>query len=219
MESIRYARSGTANLAYQVSRDWPLDVLLVPGFISQVDYAWRGPSLTRFLRQLGTFTRVIGYDKRGMGLSDRDPSDITPTMEQRVADVSAVLDAAGSSRAALFAWSEGGPTAVRFALAHPERVAALILVGTTARFTDAPDYPEGIPREVLEPAIEVWQEAWGTGVALALYGPSVADDAHVAAWWAAYQRFAATPGAVASSLRMHLDVDVRDSLPRVVTPL
>jgi pimeloyl-ACP methyl ester carboxylesterase/DNA-binding CsgD family transcriptional regulator len=218
VESIRYVRSGTAKLAYQVSGDGPLDLLLVPGFISHVDYAWREPSLARFLRQLGAFTRVIGYDKRGMGLSDRDPSDATPTMEQRVADVVAVQDGAESSRAALFAWSEGGPTAVRFAVEHPERVAALILTGTTARFSDAPDYPQGIPREVLELAIEVWQEAWGTGVALALYGPSVAGDPQVAAWWAAYQRFAATPGAVANSLRMHLDVDVRDSLPRVAAP-
>jgi pimeloyl-ACP methyl ester carboxylesterase/DNA-binding CsgD family transcriptional regulator len=213
-----YAASGHLNIAYRVFGEGPIDLLMVPGFISHVEYAWKEPSLARFLRKLSAFARVIAFDKRGMGLSDRDPTGKTPTLEERMEDVRAVMDAAGSQRSALFAWSEGGPMSIVFAATHPERVAALILVGTTPRFSDAQDFPEGIPRHLLEAAIEAWQEEWGTGIGLELYGPSVAHDDRLRNWWATYQRFAATPGAVAASLRMHLDVDVRDALARIRAP-
>src|SRR6478736_45146 len=176
-QDTRYAKSGEVHLAYQVTGDGPVDVVMIPGFISHVELRWREPALAGFLRQLGTFTRLIAFDKRGMGLSDRDPNERTPTLAQRVGDVSAVMDAAGCPRAALFAWSEGGATAIRFAVTHPSRVAALILVGTTPRFCLEPDFPEGIPLELLTLAVQTWQRDWGTGVALALYGPSVVDDA------------------------------------------
>jgi pimeloyl-ACP methyl ester carboxylesterase/DNA-binding CsgD family transcriptional regulator len=218
VDEIRYARSDGVHLAYQVSGEGPMDMVLVSGFISHVEYRWHEPSLARFLRQLGSFTRLIGFDKRGMGLSDREPSDTTPTMPERIQDVAAVMDAAGSPRAVVCAWSEGGATAIRFAITHPERVAALILMGTSPRFSEAPDFPEGIPRDLLELSIEVWQQDWGTGVALSLYGPSVIDDERFMTWWAAFQRYAASPGAVANSLRMHLDVDVRADLPQLHTP-
>lgn len=214
----RYAASGRLNIAYRVFGEGPIDLVMVPGFISHIEYAWKEPSLARFLRKLSAFARVIAFDKRGMGLSDRDPTGETPSLEERMADVRAVMDAAGSRRTALFAWSEGGPTSIVLAATYPERVAALILVGTTPRFPDADDFPEGIPRHLLEAAIEAWQEEWGTGVALELYGPSVADDDRLRNWWATYQRFAATPGAVAASLRMHLDVDVRGALARIRAP-
>jgi pimeloyl-ACP methyl ester carboxylesterase/DNA-binding CsgD family transcriptional regulator len=214
----RYARNGTLNIAYRVFGEGPVDVVLVPGFISHVEYAWKEPSLARFLRKLSAFTRVIAFDKRGMGLSDPIAPGETPSLEERMSDVRAVMDAAGSRRAALFAWSEGGPTSITFAASDPERVGALILVGTTPRFPDAEDFPHGIPRHLIELAIDTWQEAWGTGVALELYGPSVAADERTRSWWAAYQRFAASPGAVAASLRMHLDVDVREALPQVQAP-
>lgn len=214
----RYARSDGLNLAYRVWGEGPVDLVMVPGFISHVEYAWKEPLLARFLRMLGGICRVIAFDKRGMGLSDRIPSGEAPTLEQRIDDVRAVMSAAGSERAALFAWSEGGPTSIRLAAAAPERVLALVLVGTTARFPAAADFPEGIPRDLMEIAIETWQREWGTGVALELYGPSVAEDARTRSWWAAYQRFAATPGAVSASLRMHLEVDVREALPRIEAP-
>jgi pimeloyl-ACP methyl ester carboxylesterase/DNA-binding CsgD family transcriptional regulator len=214
----RYARSGRLNIAYRVFGEGPIDLVMVPGFISHVEYAWKEPSLARFLRKLSAFARVIAFDKRGMGLSDRDPADKPPSLEERMTDVRAVMEAAGSRRAALFAWSEGGPMSILFAATHPEQVAALILVGTAPRFPDADDFPEGIPRQLLETAVEGWEEEWGTGVGLELYGPSVAHDDHLRSWWAAYQRFSATPGAVAASLRMHLDVDVRDVLPRIQVP-
>jgi pimeloyl-ACP methyl ester carboxylesterase/DNA-binding CsgD family transcriptional regulator len=206
------------NIAYRVFGGGPVDVVMVPGFISHVESAWREPSLARFIRKLSAFSRVITFDKRGMGLSDRIPAEASPSLEERMDDVRAVMDAVGSVRAALFAWSEGGPMSIQLAAAQPERVAALILVGTTPRFSEAADFPEGMPREVLELAIEAWQEEWGTGVALELYGPSVADDARIRSWWAGYQRSAASPGAVAASLRMHLDVDVRQALPLIRCP-
>jgi pimeloyl-ACP methyl ester carboxylesterase/DNA-binding CsgD family transcriptional regulator len=214
----RYARSGAVNIAYRVFGEGPIDIVMVPGFISHVEYAWKEPSLARFLRNLSAFARVIAFDKRGMGLSDRDPADGSASLDERMNDVQAVMDAAGARRAALFAWSEGGPMSVLFAATEPERVASLILVGTTPRFSATADFPAGIPRDVLELAIAAWQEEWGTGVGLELYGPSVDRDDRLRSWWAAYQRFAASPGAVAASLRMHLDVDVRDALSRVQTP-
>lgn len=219
MESeTRYAQSGSLNIAFRVFGDGPIDLVMVPGFISHVEYAWMEPSSARFLRKLSAFARVISFDKRGMGLSDRDPSGRTPSLEERMTDIAAVMEAAGTARATLFAWSEGGPTSILLTATRPELVAALILVGTTPRFPEAEDFPEGIPREVLELAIEAWQEEWGTGVGLELYGPSVVGDDRLRSWWAAYQRFAASPGAVADSLRMHLDVDVRDALPRIRAP-
>jgi pimeloyl-ACP methyl ester carboxylesterase/DNA-binding CsgD family transcriptional regulator len=214
----RYAKSGKLNIAYSVSGEGPIDVLMVPGFISHLEYAWREPSLARFLRKMSAFCRVIMFDKRGMGLSDRMPSGLTPTLDERIDDLRAVMKAAGSTRVVLFAWSEGGPMSIQAAASDSERVAALILVGTTPRFPSAPDFPEGIPQEILDLAIEAWEEEWGEGVALELYGPSVADDDRVRSWWAAYQRFAATPGAVAATLRMHLAVDVRDALAQVKAP-
>jgi pimeloyl-ACP methyl ester carboxylesterase/DNA-binding CsgD family transcriptional regulator len=153
-----------------------------------------------------------------MGLSDRESSERTPSLGERMDDVRAVMDAVGSDRAVLFAWSEGGPMSILLAASRPERVAGLILVGTTPRFSEAPDFAEGAPRWLLELAVEAWQEGWGSAVGLELYGPSVADDERLRSWWAAYQRFAASPGAVAASLRMHLDVDVRGCLPRIQAP-
>jgi pimeloyl-ACP methyl ester carboxylesterase/DNA-binding CsgD family transcriptional regulator len=198
--------------------DGPVDLVMVPGVISHVEYAWKEPSLARFLRKLSAFCRVIAFDKRGTGLSDRDPLEGTPTLEERMDDVGAVMDAVGSARVVLFAWSGGGPMSILFAAKHPERVAGLILVGTTPRFSAASDFPEGIPRWLLEEAVATWREGWGSGVALELYGPSVADDERLRTWWAAYQRFTSSPGAVAAALRMDLDVDVRSCLPRIQAP-
>jgi pimeloyl-ACP methyl ester carboxylesterase len=169
----RYARSAGLNIAYQVFGTGPLDLVLVPGFISHVEYAWQEPLLARFLRKLSAFTRVIAFDKRGMGLSDRDPRRETPSLADRADDIGAVLDAARSARAVLLAWSEGGPASLLFASQAPERVAALVLLGTTARFTTGPDFPEGIPRELLELFIDTMREEWGTGIGFELYAPSL----------------------------------------------
>lgn len=216
--SVRYAQSAGLNIAYQVFGEGPIDLIMVPGFISHIEYGWQEPLLARFLRLLAGCSRVIMFDKRGMGLSDRDPAHETPDLPTRVADIAAVLDAVGSRRAAVLAWSEGGPAAVAFADAHPERTAGLVLIATTARFVVARDFPFGIPREALEVFIDTMRTDWGTGVGYDLYVPSLADDERMRAWWAAYQRFASTPGAVAASLTMQLSTDVRALLPRVEAP-
>jgi pimeloyl-ACP methyl ester carboxylesterase/DNA-binding CsgD family transcriptional regulator len=216
--ATRYARSGEVNIAYQAFGAGPPDVVLVPGFISHVEFAWHEPLLARFLRRLSAFARVIAFDKRGMGLSDRDPRRETPSLAERIDDIAAVMDAAGCARGALLAWSEGGPASLLFARSKPERVTALMLVGTAARFTAARDYPEGMPRDIIELFIDAMREDWGTGVGFELYAPSMADDVRTRSWWASYQRFACSPGAVAASLRMHLDVDVRHALPDISVP-
>lgn len=216
--TIRYAQNGPLNLAFQLFGAGPVDIVLVPGFISHIEYAWHEPLLERFLRRLATFARVIAFDKRGMGLSDRDPNGAAPTLDERVSDISAVLDAVGSPAAALLAWSEGGPAAVEFAHHYPHRTTALLLFDTTARFSGAEDYPEGIPREILELFIDTIRGAWGSGVGFELYAPSLADNDRARAWWSSYQRFAATPGAVAATLREQLDVDVRERLPGLDVP-
>ncbi|WP_344808188.1 alpha/beta fold hydrolase [Microlunatus ginsengisoli] len=191
---------------------------MVPGFISHIEFAWHEPLCARFLRSLSDFGRLIAFDKRGMGQSDRDPHDLAPTMQQRCNDVLAVLDAAASDKACLLAWSEGGPTAIRVATMAPERVSGLILIGTAARFASAVDYAHGLPPFVVTEFIATLQQLWGSGVALELYAPTLADSPATRKWWATYQRLAATPGAVAASLRMQLDVDVRDLLPEVTVP-
>ncbi len=217
--AVRYADSGGVHIAYQVFGDGPVDLVLVPGFVSHIEYSWQEPLLARFLRLLSGFARVIAFDKRGMGLSDRDPDGATPDLSQRVRDVVAVLDAVGSPRAALLAWSEGGPTAISFAHTCPERASSLVLLETTARFLEAPGYPEGVPPEVLDVFIDTMRSDWGTGVGFDLYAPSLSDDTRARAWWASYQRYAATPGAVAASLRLQVDIDVRDLLPRLRLPV
>ena len=216
--ATRYARSGDLNIAYQAFGTGPVDLVMVPGFISHIEFAWQEPLLARFLRKLSTFTRVITFDKRGMGMSDRDRRRETPSLAERMDDICSVMDTAGCRRAALLAWSEGGATSLLFARRRPERVAALVLLGTTARFTADADFPEGIPREFLEIFINTMRQDWGSGVGFELYAPSMADDARMRSWWASYQRFASSPGAVAASLRMHLDVDVREVLPNIAVP-
>jgi pimeloyl-ACP methyl ester carboxylesterase/DNA-binding CsgD family transcriptional regulator len=216
--TTRYARSGDLNIAYQTFGTGPVDLVMVPGFISHVEFAWQEPLLARFLRKLSAFTRVITFDKRGMGMSDRDRRRETPSLAERVADICSVMDTVGCRRAVLLAWSEGGATSLLFARLKPERVAALVLLGTTARFTASADFPEGIPREFLELFINTMRQDWGTGVGFELYAPSMADDARMRSWWASYQRFASSPGAVAASLRMHLDIDVLEVLPDIAVP-
>ncbi|MEO6997348.1 MAG: alpha/beta hydrolase [Terracoccus sp.] len=166
MPEIRYARSEGLNIAYQVFGEGPVDVLLVPGFISHIEYSWQEPLLARFLRRLSMYARVIAFDKRGMGLSDRDPRQETPSLVQRIRDIEAVMEAAGSTTAALLAWSEGGATAIAFAHAHPGKTSALLLLETTPRFSSSDDFPAGVPREMLELFIDISPRIGGPGLVL-----------------------------------------------------
>jgi pimeloyl-ACP methyl ester carboxylesterase len=144
----RYAKSGAVSIAYQVVGDGPVDLVLVPGFVSHVEVAWEEPRLARFLTRLASFSRLIVFDKRGTGMSD--PVVSAPSMEQRMDDIRAVMDAVDSSRAAMFGVSEGGTLSLLFARAHPHRTHALIMYGSWARRLAGPDYPYGPSAEQLD---------------------------------------------------------------------
>ena len=136
-----YARSGDVHIAYQVVGQGPLDLVYVPGWVSHVEQAWEEPTLARFLCRLSSFSRLIVFDKRGTGLSDRVPDDKLPTLEQRMDDLRAVMDAAGSERAAVFGVSEGGNRCALFAATYPERTTSLVMFGCFAKRIWSPDYP------------------------------------------------------------------------------
>src|SRR4051812_37481551 len=173
----RYARSGDVSIAYQVVGDGPVDLVLVQGFATHLEIQWESPLFQHFFERIGSFARLILFDKRGTGLSD--PVAEVPTLEQRVDDVRAVMDAAESERAAFFGISEGGPMSILFAATHPERVDALVLSGAMARTTEAPDSPWASPADALrESAAEFIAPYWGIrpeGM-IELFAPSGAGD-------------------------------------------
>jgi len=215
----RYAKSDDASIAYQVVGDGPLDVVLILGFATHLELQWELPPLARFLERISSFSRLVIFDKRGTGLSD--PVAEVPTLEQRIDDVRAVMDAAGSERAALLGISEGGATGVLFAATHPARVRSLVLYGAMGRTTEAPDYPWASPADALrESAAEFMAPYWGRqaeGV-VELFTPSLADDPRAAEFAARMQRSAASPGMVQKILEMFLDIDVRAVLPTIHVP-
>jgi pimeloyl-ACP methyl ester carboxylesterase/DNA-binding CsgD family transcriptional regulator len=212
----RYARSGEVNIAYQVVGAGPRDLIFVMGWVSHLDYFWQEPAFARFLRRLAVGARLILFDKRGTGLSDR-VADL-PTLEQRMDDVRAVMDAAGSARAALLGVSEGGPLCALFAATYPQRAAALIMIGAYARRLWAPDYPWGERREERERYLEHIERAWGHDVRLEARAPSRAQDAQFRQWWATYLRMSASPGAARALTRMNMEVDIRHVLPTIRAP-
>ena len=214
----QYAKSGRAHIAYQVLGEGPRDLVLVHGWISHLELLWEQPAAARCLRRLASFSRLILFDKRGTGLSDPVPVDQLPTLEQRMDDVRAVMDAAGSERAALMGISEGGPMNLLFAATYPKRTTALILVASYARLSAASDYPWGTPIEVSEKLLDHIDKKWGTGVLLGTLLASHKDDPQMLEWWARYQRQAASPGAAVALLRMSYDSDVRSALSAIRTP-
>ena len=213
-----YARSGDVNIAYQVLGDGPLDLIFVMGWVSHVEYFWTEPSFARFLRRLASFSRLILFDKRGTGLSDRVPVSQLPTLEQRMDDVRAVLDAVGSERAALCGVSEGGPMAALFAATYPEKTAALIMIGAYARRLRAPGYPWGPTEEEREKYCQQIETHWGGPVGLEQRAPSVASDPAFREWWATYLRRGASPSAAAALTRMNAGIDIRHVLPTIRVP-
>ena len=215
---IQYAKSGDVHVAYRIFGEdrHGLDLVFVPGFISHIEASTEEPSLARFLRRLASFARVLIFDKRGTGLSDR--TGRLPTMEERMDDIRAVMDAAGFERAALFGVSEGGPLTILFAATYPERVRSIVLYATYARFLSAPDYPIGIAPEQMHRFAEGLEKSWGTGIALSAWAPSVSDDERFRDWWARYQRLAASPGDARALIESAGDLDVRHVLPTVTAP-
>jgi pimeloyl-ACP methyl ester carboxylesterase len=215
----KYALNDGAHIAYQVWGQGDIDLVLVPGFISHLEIIWEQPAARRFLERLGSFARVIAFDRRGTGLSDPTSVDHAPDLETRVHDLLAVMDAAGSECAALFGQSEGAPTAILFAATFPERTRALVLSGPMARTTYAEDHP-WLPttEDFTEAAVEFLLPAWGTGVTIDVSAPSLEDDPDTVAFYGRLERGSITPGMLASVAMMFYDTDVRAVLPAVRVP-
>jgi class 3 adenylate cyclase len=215
----QYAKSGDTSIAYQVIGDGPIDLVLVLGFSTHLELQWEAPPFARFCERLSAFSRLLVFDKRGTGLSD--PVTEVPTLELRIDDVRAVMDAAGSDRAALFGISEGGPMSILFAATHPERATALVLHGAMARTTEAPDYPWASPAEALrESTAEFIAPYWGQDAEglLELFAPSFAGDPQAQQQAARQERYAASPAMVQQIFEMFLSIDVRAILPTIHVP-
>ncbi len=213
--TIRYARSGDVNIAYQVTGEGAFDLVLVSGFVSHLDNDWQHPASVRLLERLGSFARLIRFDKRGTGLSDRAVG--LPDFETRIDDVRAVMDAADSDRAALFGYSEGGPLSVLFAATYPQRVRALALYGTYAKRTGPDsDYPWCETAEQRADYAAAIEREWGVDADLTRMAPSA--DESFARWWMARARAAASPGSARDLVVMNSQADIRDVLPAVQAP-
>ena len=212
-----YARSGDVNIAYQVIGDAPLDLVFVMGWVSHLEYFWREPSFARFLLRLASFSRLILFDKRGTGLSDRVPINQLPTLEQRMDDVRAVMDAVGSERAALCGVSEGGPMCSLFAATYPEKTLALVMIGTYAKRIRDAEYPWAPTLDQREQFFDVMREQWGGPVGIDERAPSVAKIRSFASGgqriceWARVRR-------CRRLTQMNAEIDVRNVLPSIRVP-
>jgi len=213
-----YARSGNLHIAYQVLGRGPLDLVYVPGWVSHGELAWEEPTLARFFHRLASFSRLILFDKRGTGLSDRVPNEAPATLDERMDDVRAVLEAVGSQRAAIFENSEGGSMSVLFAATHPERTVALVTFGIFAKRLFSPDYPWAPTPEQRERAYDLVEREWGRDMDLTDLAPTVAGNEPFKQRLATYFRRSASPGAAVALLRMNTLIDVREVLPAIRVP-
>jgi len=213
---IKYAKNKGIHIAYQTIGSGPIDLVLVPGWVSNLEIFWEEPSTVRFLRRLSTFSRLILFDKRGTGLSDK--VCYTPTLEERMEDVRTVMDAVQSKRAALVGYSEGGPMCSLFAATYPERTLSLIMIGSYARRIQTADYPLGVTLEKFESFLNQIENNWGEAVGLESRAPSLADDALFRNWWARFLRLSASPGTAIALTRMNSEIDVRRILPTIRVP-
>jgi pimeloyl-ACP methyl ester carboxylesterase/DNA-binding winged helix-turn-helix (wHTH) protein/class 3 adenylate cyclase len=213
-----YVQNGDVNIAYQVLGNGPIDIVFVMGWISHLEYFWKHHLFASFLERLASFSRLILFDKRGTGLSDRVPNDKLPTLEQRMEDVHAVMDAVGSQRAVLVGVSEGGPMCSLFAATYPERTSALVMIGTYAKRIKDDDYPWAPSAEQREAFFDLLKRDWGKPVGIEERAPSMANDAEFREWWATYLRMGASPGAAVALTKMNADIDVRNVLPSIRVP-
>ena len=207
----RYAKSGDVHIAYQIVGDGPIDIVFVQGFISNLEVHWEDPGLTHLFNRLGSFARLIVFDKRGSGLSDR-VNDM-PNLETRMDDVRAVMDAAGSQRAALIGASEGGPMSILFAATYPQRTRALILYGAYAHF-----YSSVMSSEQVEAFVAAAEENWGTGSSLKSFAPNMVGNERFRSWWARFERLGTSPAGAIALARMNGQIDVRGILQTVRVP-
>ena len=212
----RYALSGDAHIAYQVFGEGDLDLVFVPGFVSNIEHYWEMPQVPEVLERLGSFARVVIFDKRGTGLSD--PVSGPPPLEQRMDDMQAVMDAAGVERAALYGISEGGPASVLFAATYPERTSALVLYGSTPRFRTDSDISWGATDEQIESVLADVSSRWGEGALLEAFAPSAAGDPQMEEVWGRFQRAGASPAMATAVMAALFEIDVRDILPTIRVP-
>lgn len=213
---VRYAKSGTVHVAYQVLGTGPIDLVVVPGWVSNIDCFWEEPTMAQFLKRLASFSRLILFDKRGTGLSDR--ITFTPTLEERMDDVRAVMEAVHSDKAALLGYSEGGPMCVLFAATYPERTHSVIMIGSFARRLKAPGYPQGHSQTESEAFIQMIRSQWGSAVALETRAPGMAAEPNFRNWWARLLRNGASPAAALALARMNAEIDVRHVLSAIRVP-
>ena len=218
LPKVSYARSGNVNIAYQVIGSGPVDLVFVMGWVSHLEYFWNEPSFARFLTRLSGMARLILFDKRGTGLSDRVSVSELPTLEQRLDDVRAVMEAVGSERAVLLGVSEGGPLCSLFAATYPSRTDALIMIGSYARRMQDADYPWGATQEERDRFSQTMLDEWGGPVGIDERAPSRASDPAFRDWWASYLRMGASPGAAVALTRMNAAIDVRGVLPSIRVP-
>ena len=213
----RYAEAADgAHIAYQVAGDGPFDIVMVPGFVSHLEMAWEMPFTRPQMQRIASFARLIRFDKRGTGLSDRASG--VPTLEERMDDLRVVMDAAGSERAALWGVSEGGGMCILFAATHPDRTSALVLASSFARLLQGPDQSWGYQPGQAQAVIDMFVAQWGTGQALQAFFPSAAGDAELIELFARYERNSARPGDVEAIIGMCAEIDVRPVLPTISVP-
>jgi class 3 adenylate cyclase len=215
----QYAKKGEAHIAYQVVGEGnPIDLVLVSTWFSHVEARWDLPGYGRYLGRLSAFSRLISFDKYGMGLSDPIPSRDLPPLEDWMDDVSAVMDAVGLERAAIMGAGEASPMAELFAATYPERTSALVLLNATARISAAPGYEIGAPPDVQERLVSAAEQTWGSGDVIAALNPSVAGDSAALEAWGRFLRLSASPATAAAVMRMLFELDVRDVLPAINVP-
>jgi class 3 adenylate cyclase/esterase/lipase len=209
---IKYARSGDVHIAYRVFGDGPCDLVLIPGTLSHADMFWEFPLNQYLLKRLTSFARVIVFDKRGQGLSDRVGEQ---TLEERIGDVRAVMDAVGSPRAAIFGWSEGGSMSLMFSATYPARTSALVLCGS---FASVKAEPWAVTQEQWNQFLRQVEKRWGQGVLVPINAPSRRDDEAFLQWFGQLERASASPGAILALMRANFEIDVRHVLPAIQAP-
>ena len=214
----RYAKSGDLHIAYQVLGDGPIDILLVDQWFSHMDGLWDVPPLATLVRRLAAFARVITFDERGIGLSDPVPIGALPTIEEWMDDLRAVMESAGVDRPAIVAGLAGGFMATVFVASHPDRASGLVLVDSFPRFSEAPDYPWGVPLSERDQRVEEARQGWGTGLMLRQFAPTMAANDQLRHAWARYERLAASPGTAVAMVEMLYRSDIRHVLPTVGVP-
>jgi len=211
-----YADSGGVSIAYQVHGGGPIDLVLVPGFVSQVELLGEEPGVARFLRRLAAFARMLVFDKRGQGLSDRPGRP--PTLEESMDDLRAVVEDAGLERPSLLGISEGGPMSTLYAATYPGEISNLVLFGTFARMLEAPDFAPGISEGALDRWAAVVQRDWGKAVGMNLWAPSRVGDREFERWWARLLRQGTSPAGAIALMDLYREMDVRAILPAIDVP-